>query len=188
MGRSLLETELKIPVPNLAPVREVLQQSGAELVHPSAREENVLFDTADGRLYESGRVLRLRRYGDQHLLTLKGPESYVGDIKTRREDETRVADADQLQAILENLGFEAVSRYEKDRESWRFGRTAVVLDHTPMGNFVEVEGPPEELGAVALSLGLEPGQAVRGSYPSLWTEYRLQHPDEELPSDMVFCR
>lgn len=188
MGRSLLETELKIPVPNLAPVRKVLQQSGAEVVHPAAREENVLFDTADGRLEASGRVLRLRRYGDQRLLTLKGPVNYQGGIKMRREDETLVADADRLQAILEDLGFEAVSRYEKDRESWRFGCTAVVLDHTPMGDFVEVEGPPEELGAAALSLGLEPGRAVRGSYPSLWKEYRLRHPDQELPSDMVFRR
>jgi adenylate cyclase class 2 len=184
--RPSLETELKIPVPDLAPVREALQQTRAELVHPSAREENVLFDTADGRLEASGRVLRLRRYGDQRLLTLKGPVSYQGGIKMRREDETLVADADRLQAILEDLGFEAVSRYEKDRESWRFGRMAVVLDHTPMGDFVEVEGPPEELAAAALSLGLDPDQAVRGSYPSLWREYRLRHPDQELPSDMVF--
>lgn len=188
MERQPFETELKIPVPNLAPVRTILQRSGAELVHPSAREENLLFDTADRHLEASGRVLRLRRYGDQHLLTLKGPASYQGDIKTRREDETQVADADRLQAILEDLGFAAVSRYEKDRECWRFGSMAVVLDHTPMGDFVEVEGPPEELGATALSLGLQPGQAVRGSYPSLWKEYRSRHPDQELPSDMVFRR
>lgn len=186
MERPPIETELKIPVSSLDVVRKALERSGGKLVHPMAREDNVLFDTSDRRLETSGRVLRLRRYGDQNLLTLKGPVSYRDGIKVRREDETRVADADRLQVIFEDLGFEAVARYEKDRESWQFGHVEVVLDHTPMGDFVEVEGPPEMLGEAARSLGLDPERAVCGSYPSLWKEYRLGHPDEELPSDMVF--
>ena len=186
MGHPPLETELKIPVSALEPVRDALRGLNAEEIHHMAREVNVLLDTEDDRLQASGRALRLRWYGDQHLLTLKGPVSYRGTIKVRAEHEVRVEDAERLQAILEGLGFCAVVRYEKDRETWRTGPIIVVLDHTPMGDFVEVEGPPEEIEAAARAIGLDPQRAVRGSYLSLWEVHRRGHPEDHLPADMVF--
>jgi hypothetical protein len=55
-----------------------------------------------------------------------------------------------------------------------------------MGDFVEVEGPPEQLERTALLLGLRVAEAVRGSYVSLWHEHRARHPELDLPFDMVF--
>ena len=46
--------------------------------------------------------------------------------------------------ILDHLGLQVVARYEKDREMWLVDEVSVVLDHTPMGDFVEVEGPREQ--------------------------------------------
>ncbi|MCK5375821.1 MAG: class IV adenylate cyclase [Acidobacteria bacterium] len=186
MGHPPLETELKIPVPGLEPVRAALRGLKAEKVHHMAREVNVLLDTEDDRLQTSGRALRLRRYGDRHLFTLKGPVSYRGTIKVRQENEVEVEDVERLQTILEDLGFSTVVRYEKDRETWRIGRIIIVLDHTPMGDFVEVEGPPEEIEATASAIGLDPERAVRGSYLSLWQVHRQRHPEDHLPADMVF--
>ena len=103
MGHPPLETELKIPVPGLEPVRAALRGLKAEKVHHMAREVNVLLDTEDDRLQTSGRALRLRRYGDRHLFTLKGPVSYRGTIKVRQENEVEVEDAERLQTILEDL-------------------------------------------------------------------------------------
>ncbi len=55
-----------------------------------------------------------------------------------------------------------------------------------MGDFVEVEGESELIGSVARSLGLDPSDAVPGSYMSLWSEFRARHPEMDLPPDMVF--
>lgn len=181
-----LETELKIPVENHVVVRNALRARGASLVTPMAREENLLLDSEDGRLGDAGCVLRLRRYGDARRLTYKGPVSYEGPVKIRPEWEVGIEGLAGLRAIFEELGFSIVARYEKDRETWRLDDAEIVLDHTPMGDFVEVEGPARTIEASALSLGLDPTTAVRGSYPSLWQEYRRQRANGELPSDMVF--
>ena len=69
---------------------------------------------------------------------------------------------------------------------WKLGEVSVVLDHTPMGDFVEVEGPPQQLDQTAHKIGLDVSGAVRGSYVSLWQEYRSTHPEFDLPVDMVF--
>jgi adenylate cyclase class 2 len=89
--------------------------------------------------------------------------------------------------IFEQLDFSVYMRYEKDREEWLLEDVSVVLDHTPMGSFVEVEGPPERLEEVADLLGLNVATAVRGSYVSLWMEHRARHPELDLPFDMVFA-
>ncbi len=78
-----------------------------------------------------------------------------------------------------------MARYEKDRETWRLDDVEIVLDHTPMGDFVEVEGPAGVLEMTARSIGLDPSAAVRGSYISLWRAYR-ERAAENLPVDMVF--
>ncbi len=181
-----METELKIPVPDLGSVRESLVRRSATRVHPMAREINILLDSDGGRLQKTGSILRLRTYGGQHILTFKGPVKYHGNIKERPEHEVTCEDAGRLLEIFEHLGFSVAARYEKDRETWLLGGMAVVLDHTPMGDFVEIEGPPEALADTAASLNLDHEQAVRGSYLSLWSEYRKSHQGTDLPADMVF--
>jgi adenylate cyclase class 2 len=132
-------------------------------------------------------MLRLRQHGDRNLLTLKGPVSYNGAIKVRAEQETEFSDLSRMVDIFERLGFSVFMKYEKDREEWLLDEFSVVLDHTPMGDFVEVEGPAERLERAARLLGLDPAAAVRGSYVSLWLEYRKLHPELDLPTNMVFA-
>jgi adenylate cyclase class 2 len=181
-----VEIELKIPVRDLDPTRHALESAGAELLHPSEAELNLLLDNPARELTAADRVLRLRRIGGRQLLTLKGPAAYHGLIREREELELEVDDVDTLASVFEELGFYSVFRYEKERESWRLGQVTVALDHTPMGDFVEVEGPTGELHAVASRIGLDPETAVRGSYVSLWIEYRERRSDLDLPEDMVF--
>jgi len=180
------ETELKIPVTDLDAVRDALVRHAATQIHPMAREVNILLDADDDRLRKSGSILRLRTYGEQHLVTFKGPVKYIGRIKERPEYEVSCDDTGRMADLFRHLGFSAIARYEKYREAWLFGEVEVVLDHTPMGDFVEVEGAPETLHATAVALGLDPERAVRGSYLSLWSEYRTSRHGENLPDDMVF--
>ncbi len=180
------ERELKIPVGALEPVRERLRAVGAEPASPSGREVNILFDGDDHHLAAAGEVLRLRRYGDRAVLTFKGPAAYEGAVKSREELETTLTDAEVAAAILRRLGFAPRLRYEKDRELWRLDEVEVALDHTPMGEFVELEGPGAGPARAARKLGLDVERAVRGSYVDLWRAYREAHPELDLPEDMVF--
>jgi len=181
------ETELKIPVADLESIRARLDAGDGHLVHASQREVNTLFDSDALGLAGAGRVLRLRRIGDRHILTMKGPARYDGKIKHREELETEVGDVDILATILGHLGAHPVLRYEKDRETWRIDPVTITLDHTPMGDFVELEGPRDHLEAVAGDIGIDASDAVVGSYVSLWQEYRTRHPELRLSEDMVFA-
>lgn len=186
MAREPLESELKIPVNDFDAVRESLRCERAVMVQAMTREINLLLDQHDARLRTAGSLLRLRQHGDRKILTLKGPVSYRGAIKVRSEHETEFSDLSRMLEIFEHLGFSVFMRYEKDREEWRLGKLSVVLDRTPMGDFVEVEGPYDRLESAAVRLGLDAAAAVRGSYVSLWLEYRALHPEFDLPTDMVF--
>lgn len=180
------ESELKIPVRNLGEVRSRLRAIDARCVQPPQREVNLLFDTPDDRLASHGQVLRLRTVGGRQLMTFKGAASYRGTVKEREEVEVEVSNAESTAELFGRLGLHVTMRYEKDRETWLVDSTAVTLDHTPMGDYVEIEGVTRELYGVARVLGLDPLAAVPGSYVSLWQQYRNARPELGLPSDMVF--
>jgi len=185
-GHDHCERELKIPVDDLDAVRERLRSRGARRLSPAEREVNLLFDDELGSLERSDRVLRVRRVGGRCLLTFKGPPTFRGPVKEREELETETAEAEVMTRILERLGLRPVVRYEKDRERWALEGAEVALDRTPMGDFVEIEGPGEALERLAAELELDVERAVRESYVTLWRNYRAEHPHLALGEDMVF--
>jgi adenylate cyclase class 2 len=142
-------------------------------------------------------VLRIRRFGARCILTYKGTARFSGLVKQREELELAFdgREADMMAAILDRIGYQPWFRYEKDREIWRLGggigaasdpgsSVEICLDHTPMGDFVELEGPIEALEPACVALGLDPEKAVRGSYVTLWEEHRASNPT--APTHMVF--
>lgn len=180
----MIECELKIPVAGLDAIRRRLAETGADRITGDEREINIVFDSPDGRLAASGQFLRVRRVGRRNILTFKGPASYDGAVKQRREIEVEISSSEHLSELLHALGYAPWMRYEKQRESWMVGDVHVELDHTPMGDFVELEGPNDLLEETARRLGLDPSRAVAQSYIGLWQEFRREHP--ELGRDMVF--
>ena len=187
MTDAATESEVKLPVAGLQPVRDVLERAGAHLVQGMTREVNCLYDSADGRLRSKDMALRLREYGGSSILTLKEKAVFRGPVKQRPEHEVEVSQSDGLRTILEQLGYRPSFRYEKDREIWRLGAVQVMLDHTPMGDFVEIEGAESRLEQAARSLGLDLGQSLHLSYPRLWEEHRRLEGNADLPKDMVFA-
>ena len=47
-----------------------------------------------------------------------------------------------MDQMLRALGYRPVFVYEKFRSEWSDGKGHVVLDHTPIGDIAEIEGPP----------------------------------------------
>lgn len=178
------EIEIKLPCEDLGAVRGKLQELGAAPRTPSHFESNDLYDDPAGSLKSSGRALRLRRAGDTAILTFKGPARFTEGVKAREERETEVSDPVETEAILTALGLARRFRYEKRREEWNLEGCAVALDETPIGDFVEVEGPPPGIRRAVAALGLDFAAAVPYSYARLYSERRKKDPS--LPPDMVF--
>jgi adenylate cyclase class 2 len=182
----ILEEEIKIPVQGFDEIRQRLRAGDWQCTEEALREQNILVDRPDGELRSRGRALRLRQHGERTILTLKGRARYEGAVKIRPELEVELSSLDTMAEILESLGFSPVVRYEKDREIWQKRGLTVTLDHTPIGDFVEIEGLKKNLAPAAVELGLDVRDAVPGSYLGLWELHRLAHPEKQLPRDMVF--
>lgn len=174
-----VETELKVRLEpeEFQKVREFLVGDGAEVKAPRQFEVNLLFDSSDGRLRREDRMLRLRSYGEKTILTYKGPLVGGSRLKERPESQVQVDDLEAAEALLGGLGFHAAFRYDKYREKllWRVGGVMleICLDETPLGFFIEVEGPRDAVLAGANLLGLEEERFIVASYAELYEEAGL---------------
>jgi adenylate cyclase class 2 len=138
-------------------------------------EENTLYDGESLDLARS--VLRLRRAGKTATLTYKEGFPTSSSIKHHREDETRVEDPEAMEAILDALGFRPILVYEKRRETWRFGKTEIVVDELPFGLFMEIEGSEADIAAAELKLGIKGLRTVRETYPQLARKHGKRYGD-----------
>ena len=131
-------------------------------------EENMLY--RGGRLDLGGCALRLRRVNGRALLTFKQRLPSKSSIKHQQEDETEVASADALAAILKSLDFRPGLVYEKRRTRWIIGKAEIAMDELPFGLFMEIEGSEKEIARVEALIGAEDLPAVMETYPALTTK------------------
>jgi adenylate cyclase class 2 len=167
------EIEIKLRLPaKLGKIRRTLHQAGFRIDKPRILESNVLFDNPKRTLRKHGRLLRLRRVGTHRLLTYKGP-SEPSRYKKRREIEIDLNGAAGLDEIFTHMGFRAVFRYEKYRTEYTKPRAdgKVLLDETPIGNFLEIEGSPRWIDRTARQLGFKNGDYITRSYGYLYLAY-----------------
>jgi adenylate cyclase, class 2 len=176
-------------------------------------EWNVIFDTPEGGLAKHGQLLRIRTETESNpkkgkpasvprtLLTFKRPlvkgTSASGSSqethrhKVREEIEVEVADPSILAKVFEGLGMRGWFRYEKYRTTFRLPPTLswakellIELDETPIGTFVELEGPPAAIDQAASELGHTRRDYVLKNYLSLYVEECRRLGQE--PRDMIF--
>jgi adenylate cyclase class 2 len=180
-----VETEIKLRVKDAATAAALLQHAGFRVRHERTFEANTLLDTASGQLRAKRQILRFRQYGERHVLTYKG-SPVDGRHKTREELEMVLAGEQPLRSIFERLGFLPLFRYEKYRTEYsREGEPGMaVLDETPIGTFLELEGTPEWIDRTARELGFEEADYILQSYGALYAEYAAAHGTN--PAAMVF--
>lgn len=179
------EVEIKLAVTSAESARALLASGGFVELHPRAFESNAVFDTPQHDLFQTRRLLRLRDFRGEAILTFKGPPD-PGPHKSRPEIETRIADPSAFQQILLALGYQVLFRYEKFRTTFQQpGQSGhAVLDETPIGVYLELEGDSAWIDATAAALGFPPGNYILQSYASLYQEHcaRTATP----PGHMVF--
>jgi adenylate cyclase class 2 len=181
-----VEIEIKLRLAgDLAQIRKKLGSAGFHVRKRRVFESNILFDNRKRTLRKHGRLLRVRRIGDQALLTFKGP-SQRSRYKKRWEIETHLRDSSAIEAIFAHVGYHPVFRYEKFRTEYgtRSGGGKVLLDETPIGNFLELEGGPKWIDRTARRLGFSMRDYINRSYGYLYLAYCRER--RIPPKDMVF--
>lgn len=181
----MLEVEVKLAVPSLEDIREKLRSVGWQ---PGERlfERNSLYDTPEEGLRRGGRLLRVRQTGGRGVLTVKMPAVGGGPHKVR-EEHNLDGPPESLEAIVKALGFEPSWRYEKYRTRYaKAGEPGVIeLDETPIGIYLELEGPPQWIDATASALGFDAAGYITDSYGDLFVAWQGQQ--AAPPRDMVFA-
>lgn len=181
------EVEIKIAMPGALQARRLLRRHGFRLLRPRVLQDDAVLDDARRSLRRAGCLLRLRRSGAGASLTYKGP-AQPGRHKNREEIEIPLPAGAAAAAarILERLGFRTVFRYQKCRSEYvRDGEPGVAaLDETPIGVFLELEGPPDWIDRTARLLGFTPRDYITATYAELYVHHCRRH--GRKPADMVF--
>ncbi len=172
----MYEVEMKVRAGHER-VRDALKAAGAERVG-TVTQVDTYYNHPVRDFAETDEALRVRREtsgGDEDaVVTYKGPLVEAAS-KTRREVETGVESGDDLDTILESVGFEATATVEKERTRYELEGYTVSLDSVAgLGEFVEVETEAETVepareGAIEVleRLGLDPDEQIRTSYLGL---------------------
>jgi adenylate cyclase, class 2 len=181
-----MEIEVKVPVPAAAGARRLLRRKGFVVVKPRIFEANEVFDTPDLRLRNSQSLLRIREIRHEAKLTYKGPPA-AGKHKSREELELKTEDPQTLAAIFLRLGFERVFRYEKYRTEFQREKAGIVmLDETPIGIYLELEGPSAWIDRTARLLGFHQKDYILESYGKLYLDWCARQ--GRKPGDMILSR
>ena len=163
------ETEIKLRLSSGHAVLDRIRSAGYRESVARVFEANTLYDTPDQTLRTKEMLLRLRQAGDKSVMTWKGP-TIAGPHKNRPEIETTLGSAETMGQIFRQLGYQPTFRYEKFRTE--FTRTdqpgTITFDETPIGNFLELEGPADWIDQTAEQLGFERSDYILDSYGKLY--------------------
>jgi adenylate cyclase class 2 len=186
MTQGSVETEIKLRLKDRAATLEAICQAGFTESAPRVFEANTLYDTAKQDLRARGMLLRLRQVGDRGVFTWKG-HPQPGPHKSRPEVETAVLSTEKMAEILKQLGYQPVFRYEKYRTEYnsRNGEGTLTFDETPIGDFLELEGPGDWIDSTAEQLGFSRDEYVFDSYGRLYLAHCERHGLE--PTHMTFA-
>lgn len=190
-----IETEIKLRVEGaaktaVAQARALLRRHEFAITRPRIFEQNLVLDDDRQSLRERDMLLRVRGAGKPGgvmitTCTFKGPEK-PGRHKSREEREFRTGDLESCIALFAGLGFREAFRYEKYRTEFARPNEPghVTLDETPIGVFMELEGPARWIDRTAKILGFPVKAYITESYGKLYENWCEANGIE--PSDMRF--
>jgi adenylate cyclase class 2 len=90
------------------------------------------------------------------------------NYKQREEIELKVSNFENMKEILLSIGFQVFFVYEKYREVFQKDAAKIMVDQTPIGNYIEIEGEKKTIDGVAGKLGYEKNQYIVDSYYTLF--------------------
>jgi adenylate cyclase, class 2 len=136
-------------------------------------------------------ILTFKRPTAQQATAPSSRYPSFGSHKVRDEIEAQVTDTANLVKIFEGLGMRGWFRYEKYRTTYKLPATKpwardllIEVDETPIGTFVELEGPPAAIDRAAAELGYSKRDYILTNYLALYAEDCRRK--GEQPQNMLF--
>lgn len=159
-----MEVEIKFLEINKDEIIKKLEKLGAKKVFEGYITD-LFFDFDDMNLTKNGKLLRLRKMGNNTKLTFK--EKISKDrFKVTEELELTVSDFEIMKNILENLGLKIIWKVEKHRISFVLGDVNFEIDtYFGIPTLLEIEAQDEttlEKYVKLLDLSLEKGKTWTG--------------------------
>jgi len=207
------EIEIKLRVADVAAIRSFLKRLRAKELSPRTYESNTLYDMPRSDLRRRGQLIRIRiqqpasSFGKRRsnesaaaLLTYKGPSHLSRNatksgrhsntrslFKIKEEAELSLTGPDEMARILRALGLRPVFRYEKFRTTYALPGVRglkIELDETPLGIYLELEGPFAGIDRGARLLGYGRQDYIKESYGALYLAQCRK--TGRKPGDMLF--
>lgn len=169
-----IEVEIKIKIAEMEEIKKKIISLDFKLIKPKFFEYNIIFDTNNKNLKKNC-LLRLRKENTHNVLTLKRTPWKVSDFsryKIREEIETEVTDFEKTKEILAILGFEIYFIYEKYREIYQKKNIKIMIDQTPIGDYIEIEAQKAKIDEVSHQLGFNKEHYINKSYYSLYRQHQ----------------
>jgi adenylate cyclase class IV len=143
-----------------------------------AKKSRKVTPAASSKLPLSTRqILTFKRPTAQQMAAPSSRYPSFGSHKVRDEIEAQVTDSANLVRIFEGLGMRGWFRYEKYRTTYQlpakqsWARDLLIeVDETPIGTFVELEGPPAAIDRAATELGYSKKDYILTNYLALYAE------------------
>ncbi|MCX6707691.1 MAG: class IV adenylate cyclase [Candidatus Woesearchaeota archaeon] len=160
------EIEVKIKIDSIEDIKKKLRKLGGK---ESERifEDAEYFDFEDDRIKKKDSVIRLRN----GVLAFKGP-ARTSNMMDREEIEIKV-DEKKMKEIFLKIGLKPRKVIQKYRTTFMFdnGKGEVVVDETPIGDYIEIEGTEEFIFSMTKKLGCTPKDHIVKTYGYLAREF-----------------
>jgi adenylate cyclase class 2 len=157
------EVEVKFFIVDIDGIQHRLAELGAES-QGRVFENNIRYEDDSRSLIKKESLLRLRQDKKTTLTFKSTPSEDSREFKIFNELEVEISDFDTMDRILTAVGFQAVQRYEKWRETMILDQTKFCLDTMPYGTFLEIEGQEADIRQYANRLNLNWNERIILNY------------------------
>ena len=140
-------------------------------------QSNVMFDNPQELMQKTDGRVRVRILGESgnKALTYKKPLPSENGAKREIEYEVEFTDTTgQIEKLLEAMDFTPSTSYERYRTEWKTGNVHVTLDEYPYSDFIEIEGPKDEIETIAKNFGFDISKGLTKPVDTLFQEWRKE--------------
>lgn len=135
--------------------------------------ENVLLVTSFFNSPIKNVSVRLRQASGENTFCVK-QAIYDENFKVRNEYETKVDNFDIFVRQLELLGFKKSFSHQKERTTYKYKNSEIVMDKYPkIPTFLEIEGSKEEIKEIVWRLGYSMNDVENINFLELFRKYGL---------------
>jgi len=173
------EIEVKILEINKEELIQKLKSLGAQKIFDNEMEV-IMLDFPDERLWKAGKVIRLRKAGNETEFTLKDKHFKNQGVKSSEEHQLTLSDINTAQIILEGIGLQVYAQFKKHRTSYKLDNIEYEIDEFEgIPPLLEIQGTSKSEVEQALQ---KLGYKMTDTKPWSWKEV-LDHYGKSYSSE-----